>query len=157
MGRRYTVTESDFAIQAAMDLMQIKGASGKVLEIIRWKWRPTDNSLPTAQTLKTRCRLLPATVGDGTGGNSSPNISANDGGDAAVSFTAIARATGKATTSGTARVYDEGGAHIYFGYDEQPEKPITVKSGESFVLELTSAVIQGTPKISVMVEVEEIG
>src|SRR5215472_8905900 len=157
MPRRYTVTEPGFAVTATMSFAQINGASGKIVQVVRWWWKPTDNTLATAQVLQTRARLLPATVSNGSGGNASPSIQPNDGGDAAATFTARTRDTALATTSGTARVYYEGGGHIWTGDDQQPEKPITVKSGEAFVFEMTSAAVQNAPKVSIGVEVDEIG
>lgn len=158
MPRRYEVTEPNFTIQAAMDLVQIKNGSGsnKMLRIIRWWWKPTDNSLPTAQGLQTRCRRLPSTVTDGSGG-ATPTPRPVDGGDAAATFTALTRNTTPASTNGTAAIMDEAGAHIYNGYEQQPEEPIIIAPAQSFVFELTSASIQGSPKLSVGVEVEELG
>jgi hypothetical protein len=157
MSRRYTITEPALTVSATMSLAQINGASGKIVEVVRWWWKAVDNTLPTAQNLQTRARLLPATVSNGSGGNASPSIQPNDGGDAGATFTARTRDTALATTTGTARVYYEGGAHIYNGDDQQPENPITVKSGEAFVFEMTSSSVQNAPKISIGVEVDEIG
>ena len=158
MPRRYTVSEPNFAITAASDLIQIKNgsASAKLVRIIRWWWKPTDNSLATAQVLMTRCSRLPATVTDGSGG-ATPTPRPFDGGDTAATFTALSRNTTKASTSGTAAILDEAGAHIYNGYEQQPEEPIEIAPGQSFVFELTSAAVQGTVKVSAGVEVEEIG
>jgi hypothetical protein len=158
MSRRYTITEPAFTLSATtMSLVQLNGASGKVLQVLRWWWRPTDNTLATAQVLYTRCRLLPATVTNGAGGNASPSITANDGGDASVAATARTRDTSYATTNGTARLYDVAGAHIYNGYDQQIQEGITVKSGEAFVFELVSSAVLNAPNITVGVEFEEIG
>ncbi len=158
MGRRYVVTEANFTAVATMDLVQIKNASGshKTLKIHRWWWRPTDNSLATAQVLMTRCRRLPSTVTDGSGG-ATPTPRPVDGGDAASTFSALTRNTTPATTNGTAVIEDEGGGHIYNGYEQVSAEGITIADAQSFVFELTSAAVQGAPKISVGVEVEEIG
>ncbi len=158
MGRRYVVTQANISVTAATDLIQIKNASAshKLVEIIRWWWKPTDNSLATAQVLQTRCRRLPSAVSDGTGGTTATPVPL-DGGDAAATFTALVGNSAKATTSGTAVVVDESGAHIYNGYEQQPEEPVTLADAQSFVLELTSASIQGTVHLSFGVEVEEIG
>src|SRR6266576_802137 len=157
MSRRYTIVEPSFAAAANMNLIEIKGASGKVLEVLRWWWRPTDNTLAPAQVLYTRCRLLPATVTDATGGvNSSPSIMANDGGDTAAGFTAITKGTAGASTSGTARLYDSAGSQSYNGYDQTIEEGVTVKSGEAFVFEIVGSVTT-TINITVGAEVEEIG
>ncbi len=158
MGRRYFVSEPNFTAVAAMDLIQIKNASGshKTLIIHRWGWRPTDNSLATAQVLMTRCRRLPSTVSDGSGGTTATPRRV-DGGDAAATFTALTRNTTPATTNGTAEIKDEAGAHIYNGYEQVSEEGVTIADAQSFVFELTSAAVQGAPKISAFVEVEEIG
>lgn len=158
MSRRYTIEEPAFTAVANMNLIEIKGASGKVLSVVRWWWRPTDNTLATAQVLYTRCRLLPATVTDATGSpNASPSIVPNDGGDASATATALTKGTTQASTNGTARVYDSAGAHIYNGYDQQIEEGITVKSGEAFVFELVSGSVQNSPGITVGAEFDEIG
>lgn len=156
MPRRYEVVGEGITLTAASDLIQIKGASGKMVQVIRWWWKPYDNSLPTAQVLATRCRFLPATVTDGSGG-SSATPRPLDPGDAAATFTALVNNTTKASTSGTAATLDESGAHIYNGYEQQPEEPIIVPASTSFVFELISASIQGTIKAQVGVEVEEMG
>jgi hypothetical protein len=158
MSRRYYVSEPGFAATAASDLIQIKNASGsnKMVRIIRWGWKPTDNSLATAQVLQTRCRRLPSTVTDGSGG-ATPTPRPMDGGDTAATFTALSRNTVKATTNGTAAILDESGAHIYNGYEQQPEEPIIIAPAQSFVFELTSASVQGTVNISAFVEVDEEG
>lgn len=158
MPRQYTVSEPNFTAVAAMDLVQIKNASGsnKVVRIKRWWWRPTDNSLATAQVIMTRCRRLPSTVTDGSGG-ATPTPRPSDGGDSAATFTALTRNTTPASTNGTAAIVDEAGAHIYNGYEQAPDEPIVLAPAQSFVFELTSAAVQGAPKISVGVEVEEIG
>lgn len=158
MPRRYIVSEPNFTLTAAMDLIQIKNASGshKAVRIIRWWWKPTDNALATAQVLMTRCRRLPSTVTDGSGGTTQTPRPL-DPGDPASTFTALTRNTTPATTNGTAAIVDEGGAHIYNGYEQQPEEPIEISDAQSFVFELTSAAIQGTIKISAGVEVEELG
>ncbi len=157
MSRRYTIVEPGLTVTATMSFAQINGASGKLVKVVRWWWKPVDNTLPTAQILQTRGRLLPATVTNGAGGNASPSITANDGGDASNSFTARTKDTSLATTNGTARDYYEGGAHIYNGDDQQPEYPITVKSGEAFVFEMISSAVQNAPKVSIGVEVDEEG
>lgn len=158
MARRYSVSEPDFTASAASDLIQIKNAAGsnKVLLIRGWKWKATDNTLPTAQNIMTRCRRLPSTVTDGSGGGT-PTPRPADGGDSAATFTAFSRNTVKATTSGTAVIVDESADHIYNGYREIPDEPIVIAPGQSFVFELTTAVLQGSPKINALVFVEEIG
>src|SRR6516164_2425219 len=157
MARRYTVTEENFTVAASMSFAQINGVANKIVLVRRWWWRPTDNTLATAQVCATRCRLLPATVTNGLGGNGTPSIMANDGGDAAASFTARTRDTTVATSSGTVRTYDEAGAHIYNGYDQQPEFGVTIAPSQAFTFDLLTAVVQGTVHVSIGVEVDEIG
>src|SRR5260370_22485038 len=88
-------------VSAAQDLIQIKGASGKMLRILsRWVGAD-DTTLPTAQMIQLRDRVLPATVTDGSGG-ATPTIFKTDFGDSAASFTVLANNTTKATSTGVA-------------------------------------------------------
>ena len=115
MSRIYAVTFEQVTVSAAQDLFQIIGASGKVLRIIDVSLADIDTSEPTNQQLSLRCRLLPATVTNGSGG-SAPTPQPFDPGDAAASFTAKANSTTKATTNGTASVIREDGCNIAAGY-----------------------------------------
>lgn len=156
MPRTYRVTFEKVTVSAAQDLMQIKGASGKMLFIKRqWVNAVKDTALPTAQMLTIRSRLLPSTVTDGSGG-SSPTPRPVDPGDAAATFTAKANNTTQATTSGTAATVFEGGDHVYSGHEHTFDKPPIVPSSTSFVFELLDA-----PAAAVIlsggVEVEEVG
>ncbi len=155
MPRRYIVPAEQLSLTAASDIIQISGATGKMLRIIRWWWRPTDNVLATAQVLATRCRYLPATVTVTAGSAVTPQKI--DNGDAAASFTATKNNTTKTTTNGTAQTVDEAGGHVYNGYEQQPEKEIWVGPTDAFVFELLSSSIQGTVTINAGVEVEEMG
>src|SRR4051794_5105874 len=103
MPRIYTVSFENVSVSAAQDLLQIKGASNKVLRILRRWVSATDTTIPTAQMLRLRERFLPATVTDGSGG-STPTPAKRDQGDAAATFTALANNTTPATTNGTAVV-----------------------------------------------------
>lgn len=155
MPRQYRVTFEDVAVSAAQDLLQIKGASGKIVRIVKVWWGATNTTAPTAQQIKWRCRYLPATVTDGSGGGSA-TIGKVDPGDSAASFTALANNTSKATTNGTASVIHEGGDHVYAGGMESfPDKP-PVGPSESFVFELLSTPT-GTLNMSGGALVEEIG
>ena len=157
MPRRYTIAEPSFAAAANMNLIEIKGAANKIVAVRRWWWKPSDNTLAPAQVIQTRCRLLPATVTDATTGtNTSPSIFANDGGDAAATFTAITKGTVIATTTGTARLYDAAGSHSYNGYDQTIEDPVTVAPSQAFVFEIVGS-ITATIDIVVGAEVDEIG
>jgi hypothetical protein len=155
MPRSYTVTFEGVSVAAAQDLVQVKGATGKTLRILRAWAGATDTTAPTAQQLQFRCRLLPATVTDGSGG-STPTPAKIDQGDAAATFTALANNTTKATTSGTAVVIEEGGAHVFSGYDLAFLRPPTVAATTSFVFELMSTPT-GTLHLSGGVTVEELG
>lgn len=155
MPRRYIVESEAIAVSAAQDLMQIKGASGKILRIINCKTGATDTTLVTAQSISTRGRFLPATVTDGTGG-ASATARALDPGDAGASFIALANNTVKATTTGTAAIVHEAGNHIFAGEDYTYPTPPIVGPNESYVYELLSTVT-GTVHLSTKVEVEEIG
>jgi len=143
------------AVSAAQDLIQITGASGKIVLVKAAWWGSTDTTAPTSQQVATRCRFLPATVTNGSGGTT-PTISRTDPGDAAASFTALANNTTKATTGGTAIVQDESGDNVLAGYSNVFLKPVPVGPSEAFVFELLSTVT-GTVHLSGGVIVEEIG
>jgi hypothetical protein len=155
MGRIYKVTSEGVAVSAAQDFLQLKGAAGKTLKVQRVAWKCTDTTLAAAQMLQTRCRFLPATVTDGSGG-SSPTPQPVDPGDAAASFTAKANNTTKATTSGTASTLMESGEHLYSGLDYSLKTQPPIGPSESFVFELLSTP-SATVHISVEAEVEETG
>ncbi len=158
MPRVYTVAVENVAVSAAQDFFQIIGAAGKTLRVLRANIGATDTSLPTAQMCRWRCRYLPATVTNGSGG-SSPSPQAVDPGDAAASFTAKANNTTPATTGGTAAVLFTKGTHLYaeLELNQQTTKawPV-VGPSESVVIELLSTV-SGTVHMSGTVEVEETG
>lgn len=155
MPRIYKVMFEGVSVAAAQDLLQIEGAAGKMLRILRRWVKNTDTTLATAQMLELRERFLPATVSNGSGG-STPTIAKNDPGDAAASFTALANNTTKATSSGTAVVLWEGAEHIYNGFDDVHMNPPPIGPSESYVFELLSTV-SGTVHLSGGVEVEETG
>lgn len=158
MPRQYRVTfggSTGVSVSQAQDLLQIKGASGKIVRVVKVWAKATDTTLPTAQMLQFRCRFLPATVTDGSGG-SSPTPQKVDPGDAAASFTAKANNTTQATTSGTAVELHNWGEHVYSGADESfPDRP-PVGPSESFTFELLSTP-SGTLHLSGGALVEEIG
>lgn len=155
MPRTYNVTFSAVTVTAPQDLVQVKGATGKMLRILRMWLAATDTASPTAQQLQIRARVLPTAVTDGSGG-AAPTPAKNDQGDAAATFTALTNNTGKATTSGTAVVVEENGCHISAGYEFQFSRPPTIAVNQSFVFELLSTVT-GTVHLSGGVTVEEIG
>jgi hypothetical protein len=155
MSRVYRVTFEAVSISAAQDLLQIKGASGKMLRILRRWVGATDTTIPSAQMLSLRERFLPATVSDGSGG-STPAPQKTDPGDAAASFTALSNSTSKATTNGTAVTLYEDSCHIYNGFNMAVDEPYPIGPSESYVFELLSTV-SGTVHLSGGVIVEEIG
>ena len=155
MPRRYRVVFEQVTVSAAQDMLQITGASGKMLRILRAWVNSTNTTLPTSQMIAIRCRTLPATVTNGSGGTT-PTIQKTDIGDASASFTALANNTTKATTSGTAVINDDTGTHISAGYDNMFITPPPIGPSEAFVFELLSTV-SGTVALSGGVEVEEIG
>lgn len=155
MARVYSVNFDNVAVTAAQDLIQVKGAAGKMLRILRQWVTATDTSVPTSQMIRGRSRFLPATVTDGSGG-STPTPQKLDAGDAAASFTALANNTTQATTTGTGLIVETWGAHIYSGYDYAFPRPPVVGPSESFTFELESTV-SGTVHLSGGVLVEEIG
>ncbi len=159
MARRYVVSFENVAVSAAQDLIQIKNASGsnKLARIIRAWWGCTDTSLATSQSARTRCRVLPSTVTDGSGG-STPTVTKRDSGDAAATVTALANNTTPATTGGTAAVVETSGDHVYNGYQSRWDEkgaPV-IAPAQSFVLELLST-LSGTAHLSGGIELEEIG
>jgi hypothetical protein len=155
MARRYTVSFEAVTVTAAQDLFQILGAASRVCRIIRVAVSEVSTTLATAQMLELRCRFLPATVTNGSGG-STPTPRKTDPGDAAATFTAFANNTTPATSNGTAVVIEENGCHIYSGYDYAFPTPPIVGPAEAFTFELLSTVT-GTVKLSGTVLVEEIG
>lgn len=138
MGRIYTVVFEKVTVAAVQDLFQIKGATGKTLRIKEVSVSCVDATLPTACMLALRCRFLPATVTDGSGGTT-PTPQKVDPGDAAASFTALVNNTTPATTSGTAVKIRDDGCHIYAGYSYAFPKPPEIGPSESFVFELITA------------------
>ena len=157
MPRVYRVMFTGVTVSAAQDLVQITGATGKMMRILRaWVGCP-DTTLATGQDLSLRCRFLPATVTVGSGGTTGITPSKNDPGDAACSSTTCAtNNTTKATTSGTAVVLDADACHLFQGYNKRFESPPTIGPSEGFVFELLSTV-SGTVTLSGGVELEEIG
>lgn len=155
MSRIYSVTFENVSVSAAQDLLQIKGASNKVLRILRRWVGATNTTIPTGQMLRLRERFLPATVTDGSGG-STPTPVKHDQGDAAASFTALANSTTQASTNGSAVILYATGCHIFNGFDDIHDDPPTITPGTSYVFELLSTVT-GTVNLSGGVEVEELG
>lgn len=159
MGRIYRVTFENVTVSAAQDLVQITGATGKMMRICRAWVGSTNTTAPTDQQIRLRCRFLPATVTVGSGGTTGITPSKNDPGDAACSSTTCAtNNTTPATTNGTAVVLDTAGVNIKAGYDMswfgQNRPPIG--PSEAFVFELLSTV-SGTVAMSGGVEFEETG
>lgn len=155
MPRRYRVPMPPVAVSAAQDMWQIKGATGKMVRVLRVKIGETDTTPATGQMLSVRARFLPATVTDGTGGTSA-TIAKTDPGDAAASFTALLNNTGKATTNGTAVIDIEDGFYNLGGWDHFWLTPPVIGPSESFVIEMLSTP-SGTVTLAGYVEVEEIG
>jgi hypothetical protein len=155
MPRSYIVGSENVAVSAAQDLLQIKGAAGKILRVLRVWSGATNTTLVTAQGLRFRCRFLPATVTDGSGG-STCTPQPLDPGDAAASFTCKTNNTTQATTSGTASVLPCEGDHIYSGINLPFKNPPVVGPNESFTFELLSTV-SGTVNLTSGAEVEESG
>lgn len=155
IGRVYSVSFEKVSVSAVQDLFQIKGAAGKILLIRRVSVSDVDAAQPTAGELALRCRFLPATVTDGSGG-SSPTPRPFDPGDAAASFTAKANNTTQATTTGTAATLEENGCHVYSGYDYSFPKPPVIGPSESFTFELITTPT-ATYILSGTVIVEELG
>lgn len=155
MARRYIVSFEQVTVTAAQDFVTIIGGTGKACRIIRQWWGCTDTVLATGQNLSVRGRLLPATVSAGSGG-STPTPRPLDGGDAAAVFTAHTNDTSKTTSSGTVRILEENGSHLFAGYALSYPAPPIVEPTAAYVFELLSTV-SGSITISGGVEVEELG
>ena len=154
MGRIYKVTFENVTTSAAQDLVAAYGASGKMCKLRR-VWAECYTATPTSQNLGYRVRFLPATVTPGTGGGAA-TPQKTDQGDASATFTARINDTSKATTTGTASIFEEGAAHILAGYDKSFEAPLTFGASTAVVFELLSTP-SGSVALSGGVEVEEIG
>lgn len=157
MARQYAITFEQVAVTAAQDLVQVIGAAGKIARIKRVWVGCTDTTIPAAQMISLRCRFLPATVSNGSGG-SAPTPRPFDAGDAASSVTALANSTSKATSNGTVTILYENGVHLFAGDDHSfpaEARPI-VGPSESFVWELLSTVVASL-HLSGGVEYEELG
>lgn len=155
MPRRYTASFEKVSVLAVQDLVQIIGAAGKMLRIIAFNVDCVDATAPTDQQLALRCRYLPATVTNGSGGTS-PTPQPVDPGDSAAAFTAKANNTTQATTSGTASVRWEGGCNVKAGREHYFPSPPYVGPSESFTLELITTPAS-TITLSGYVLVEEMG
>lgn len=156
MGRRYNVTFFEQSISVVQDLLQIKGATGRCLRILRQWLEIDDSTLPAAQFVGLRSRTLLATVTDGTGG-AAATIDPADPGDPAATFTALRNnVTTKATTSSSAKLHYNGGFYVYTGHERMYSSPPVIMLGESFVFEVVRA-----PSAAIImsggVEVEELG
>lgn len=154
MGRVYKVTFENVTVSAAQDLIEINGAAGMILKVRR-VWAECYTASPTSQMIGVRCRYLPATVTSGSGG-SAATPQKTEAGDAAATFTAEVNNTSKATTSGTASIFEEGAFHVLAGYDVSFETPRVVNPSTTFVFEMLSTPT-GTLALSGGAEVEEIG
>jgi len=155
MSRIYTVSFDNIAVSVAQDLVQIKGASNKILRILRRWVGATDTTAPTAQMLRLREQFLPATVTDGTSGSSATPVK-HDQSDSAAGFTALVNSTGVATSNATAVTLYATGVHIFNGFDDIHDDPPIIVPSTSYVFGLLSTVT-GTVHLSGGVEVEEIG
>lgn len=153
MSRKYRVTFEGVSVSGPQDLVQINGASGKMVRITRY-WVGAIN-LATAQMIEVRCRYLPATVTNGSGG-STTTPQKLDQGDASSSSTAFVNNTTKATTVGTPVIQDEDSFHVYAGFDKSVMNPFTVSGSTSWVFEMLSSP-SGALSLSGGVEIEEIG
>lgn len=158
MARRYTVNMESVSVTmgTATDLFQVLGATGKMLRIISYKFKPTDVSLalPTAAMIRLRSRYFPATVTQSGGTSITP--SKVDPGDAAAAFTAFINNTTLLTTNGTAVVTDGDGGHIYAGVDVMLPAPPFVGPSTAWAVQLLAGAVQ-TVVCSGSVLVEEAG
>lgn len=157
MPRAYHVSFVGVTVAAAQDLIQITGATGKMMRILRIMLGCKDTSVATSQMLSLRARFLPATVTVGSGGTTGITPSKADQGDAACSSTTCAvNNTTQATTSGTAVILYANGIHLYQGENFRFDNPPCIGPSQAFVFELLGAP-SGTVNLSGLVEFEEIG
>lgn len=157
MPRIYRVQFVNVVVAAAQDLVQITGAAGKMMRILRLVLGCTNTSLAAAQNLSLRGRYLPATLTVGSGGTTGITPSRNDVGDAVCSSTTCAtNNTTQATTNGTAIINYENGVHLYQGENFRFDNPPTVGPSTGWVFELLAAP-SGTVNLSGMVEISEEG
>ncbi len=157
MPRVYRVSFVAVTVAAAQDLVQITGATGKMMKILRLVLGCSNTSLATGQMLSLRGRFLPATVTIGSGGTTSITPSKNDPGDAACSSTTCAtNNTTQATTNATAVILYANAVHLYQGENYRFDNPPPIGPSEAFVFELLSTV-SGTVNLSGFVEFEEMG
>jgi hypothetical protein len=154
LSRLYRVTFENVLVSQPQDLVQITGASGRMLLIVRRWVGATDGSLPGSQMLSLRERRLPAIVTSGNGTAAPPGLV--DGGDSNAAFTALVNSTTKATSTALPTILNEVGTHIYNGYEEPWIEPPTIGTGQCYVWELLS-VVNGIVHLSGGVEVREIG
>ncbi len=155
MARAYRVTFVAVAVSLPQDLVQITGATGKRMRILRHWVGCTDTSVATGQMISLRARFMPATFTIGSGGTTSITPSKNDPGDAACSSTTCAtNNTTPGTTNGTAVVSYANGCHLYQGDNWRYDNPPEIGPTEAFVFELLSTV-SGTVHLSGGVEFEE--
>lgn len=157
MGRKYIVKFENVTVALPQDLVQIAGAAGKLIRVLReWVNHPT-STLATGQGLRLRSRILPAIFTVGSGGTTGVTPTKLDPGDATCSASTCAiNNTGKATTSGTALEVNVGGCHLYQGWNWVYDDPIPVHTGQGFVFELLSTPV-GTVTLSGGCLIEEIG
>lgn len=129
----------------------------KPLRIIRWGVTCTESTPPTAQILKVRARVLPATVTPGSGG-SAPTPQTMDGGDAASVLVCRANDTTKSVVVGTnvPQIVDDDSFYNAAGYRYTPQQPIPVGMGANFVWELLTAP-GSAQKFTSFVLAEELG
>lgn len=157
MPRIYTVSFVGVAVSAAQDLIQITGATGKMIKILRLVLGCIDTSVATGQMLSLRGRFLPATVTIGSGGTTGITPSKRDIGDAACSSaTCATNNTVKATTNGTAVIQYANGCHLFQGENFRFDNPPLVGPSEAWVFELLSTV-SGTVNLSCLLELSEEG
>jgi hypothetical protein len=155
MSRIYEVVFDNVAVSAVQDLVQVNGATGKMIRILRRWVNSTDVPVATQQQLALRERFLPATVTNGSGTLTTP--SKTDPGAPAASFTAYCNSTTKALTSGTAGLLGAYGVHIFNGYDDEPDVFWPIGPGQAYVWELEVTPTAGPIHLSGVVAVEELG
>jgi hypothetical protein len=155
MSRIGRVTFEQIACSTFTDLVEISPVAPRMIRVLHRWVGCTDNNIPAAQMFALRERYLPATVTHGSGG-STPQVGSLDPGDPLTTATIRCNSTAKATTSATAVILWEDGAHLYNGYDDALDEPYVIPAGAAYVFELLTA-FSPAVHLSGGVTFEEIG
>jgi hypothetical protein len=141
MSRIYSANFENVAVTAAQDFFEILPADDKPVRILEIHvTQYSDVGDAASESLRFRCRRLPATVTSGSGG-SSVTPTPLDAADTAFGGTCEANNTTQATTSGTGVVLHAETLNIAVGVHQvwPPGYQPLLRQGEAFVAELLAA------------------